>query len=272
MAMTLIAVSDGIAKHLMESYPPPQVVWARFMAHFATLAPFAIYIYRGKLLRQFKPGAQIVRGGLMFLSVLLFMLSIAVIPLGRAAVLFSISPFVVALLSRPLLGEQTRAAHWACIAVGFGGVLLIARSDGDWQVANLLAASGGICYAFYLLASRKLSGGAPAIVGGFFASLVGTLAMTPLMPAVAIAPLVVSDIALFSTVGVLVALAHYFLIRAFDFAPAVFLAPFVYWEIAAASLVGALLHGDIPDIRDICGAAVIVAAGIALLFTGESQK
>ena len=194
-AMTLIPSAEGIAKHLMDSYPPLQVVWARFAVHFLLLAPFVIFRYRGKLLREFRPRAQMIRGALMFSSVLLFMLSIAIIPLARAVALFAVAPFVVALLSFAILGERTRAAHFICIAFGFCGVVLIARPDSHvFEWANLLAVGGGILYAFYLVASRKLTGSAPAIVGGFFAALIGALFLAPLMPFIAIAPLAASHV------------------------------------------------------------------------------
>ena len=271
-AMTLLPMGDGIGKSLMDSLPPLQVVCGRFVAHFLWVAPFVIFYYRRRLLSEFNSRAQVFRAVLLFASALLFFLSIAEIPLARAIALFASAPFVVAALSFALLGERVRVAGVLCIVGGFGGVLCIARPDADWQWHNILAISAGVVYALFLLISRKYAGAAPPMVGSFYVGAVGGAILLFLMLFVDTVPPDNGQIASFALMGGLTALAHYFLARAFDFARAVFLSLFTYWEIAAGVIIGFLLHGDIPDIRDWIGIAVITAFGMALIVREDRES
>lgn len=272
VAMSFTGLSEGLAKSLMLSHSPQQVVWARFAAQFLLLAPFIIFRYRGKLLNEFNPRMQILRATPMVLAALLFGFSIAVIPLGRAVALFTVAPFIVALLSFAMLGERVRAAGFVCIAGGFGGVLLIARPDGDLEWGNILAIASGVAFAFYQLVSRKISGNAPAAVGGFFVAFTAAVGLAVFLPFINITSFTAEEFAILAGMGALNAFVHYSLIRAFDFAPAAFLSLFTYWEIAAAVIVGFLLHGDIPDLRDWTGIVVIVVFGIAMILQENRAK
>lgn len=269
-AMTLIPLGDGIIKNLMASLPPLEVMFGRFAAHFLWVAPFVIFRHRGKLIHEFHPRAQIIRGALLSAAFLFFVLSISVIPLARAVALFTVSPFIVAALSFAVLGERVRASHFIYIAGGFGGVLLIARPDAGLEWHNILAIISGVLYAGFLLASRKLPA-APAEVGSFYAAAVGAAIFLPLMFFVEIKPPSIGEIGLFAFIGGIIALAHYLLILAFSYARAAFLAMFTYWEIAAAVIVGWLLHGDIPDAHEWLGIAVIVSCGIMMILHGEKR-
>lgn len=62
--------------------------------------------------------------------------------------------------------------------------------------------------------------------------------------------------------GLIGALAHTLIIHAFRNASASLLAPFNYTLLVWAIFYGWLLFGDLPDLRSIFGASVIIAAGL----------
>ncbi len=267
--MTLIVLCEGVGKNLMQTLPPLQVFFGRFSAHLFVLAPFAAFACRGGLFSEFNPRAQILRGGLLAASVFLFMLAVSEIPLARASALVAVSPFVVAALSFALLGERVNAVNLICIAAGFGGVLLIARPDIGLEWHNISCIASGVLYALFMLVSRKFSGGAPGVARSLYVALAATALSLPLLAFVEIKPVSGGALAAFLLIGCMSALAHYLMARAFDFAPAAFLAPFANWEIAAAVVIGFAMHGDIPDIRDWIGIAVIVSCGLVLVLRGK---
>ncbi len=269
-AFTLIPLGEGIGKSLMASLPPLEVMCGRFTAHFLWLAPFVIFRHREKLIHEFHPRAQIIRGAFLSVAILFFVLSISVIPLARAVALSLVAPFIVAALSFAVLGERVRASHFICIAGGFGGVLLIARPDAGLEWHNIFAIICGVFYALFLLASRKLPA-APPEVGSFYVAAVGAAALLPLMFFVETKPPGAGEIAFFAVIGGVIALAHYLLALAFKYAKAAFLSLFTYWEIAAAVIIGLILHGDIPDAREWLGIAVIVFCGIMMALHGEKR-
>ena len=63
------------------------------------------------------------------------------------AILFS-TPFLVAILAGPMLGEWVGWRRWTAILVGFAGVLVVVRPGmGGMQWAALLSFGSAICYA-----------------------------------------------------------------------------------------------------------------------------
>ena len=270
-AMTLIPTADGIGKNMMDSLPPLQVICGRFVAHFLWVAPFVIFRYRAKLFNQFNPRGQFIRAAFLFLSAFLYMLSLAEIPLARAIALFAIAPFVVAALSFAVLGERVRAAAVFCIVGGFFGVLCIARPDTGFHIYNMVALVSGILYGFFILASRKVAGSAPPMVGSFYVGAVGGLSLSCILLFSETKPLDTHTLYDFVLMGGLTALAHYLLARAFDFARAAFLSLFLYWEIAAGIVIGFVLHNDIPDFRDWIGIVVIMFFGIVLIVRDKAK-
>ncbi|MDA0704818.1 MAG: EamA/RhaT family transporter, partial [Proteobacteria bacterium] len=54
--------------------------------------------------------------------------------------------------------------------------------------------------------------------------------------------------------------------KAFELAQASFLAPLVYSQIITGTLFGLVFFGDFPDVYTLCGAALIVASGLYIIW------
>ncbi len=90
----------------------------------------------------------------------LWFVAAAYVPAGQAAVLIYTFPLWVALLSPAIVGRNLSRGHWAAIAIGFGGVVLVSEpwssspgSGGLWPTAALLAAA--ISWALATLAFQR---------------------------------------------------------------------------------------------------------------------
>ena len=269
-AFSLIPLSDGIAKNLTASFSPWEVAFGRFAAHFLWMAPFVIFYHRAKLIREYHPREQIIRGLLLAASVVLIILAFSVIPQARAIALQMFSPFIVALLSFVILGERVRPVHFVYIAGGFCGVMLIVRPDIGLEWHNILAIISGVFFALFVIVSRKFTP-VPPEVGSFYVAMTGAVALFPLIFFIETKPLTISDIAGFTMMGGCIALAYYFMVLAFKYAKAAFLALFQYWEIAMAVIVGWIFHGDIPDSHEWLGIAVIVFCGMMMILHGKKR-
>lgn len=271
-ATTLIASLEGISKSLIGGgLPPVQVFALRFLAHFIILAPFVVYTYRRRLLAEFNTRPQILRSVFLAVSLFLFILALAKMPLARAIALVSVSPFIVAALSPAMLGERVRVINFVFICGGFGGVLLIARPDIGLDWGNILAVGSGAFYALFMIFSRKLPAKAPGLVSSLHVSVTILILVSPVVLFSELMPLTGGQAAAFLLLGAMSACAHYFMARAFSFAEASFLSLFVYWELAAAVIVGFLLHGDIPDGRDWGGIFIIIVCGVAVVWAGRKR-
>ena len=87
-----------------------------------------------------RPFLQVGRSALLLLSTVLNLFALRCLQLDEAlSILFS-TPFLVAMLGGPMLGEWVGWRRWTAIAVGFFGVLVVARPGfGGMHPAALLS-------------------------------------------------------------------------------------------------------------------------------------
>ena len=262
VAMAVVPFMDGIAKYLSRDYPVLQIVWARYFFHFLALCPVLLLRYPLKALRPARSGLQVLRGALLLFSTVLFFAAIATIPLADAIALVFISPLVVTALSPFLLGEQVGIHRYAAVFLGLAGALIVIRpGQGAFEFAALFAVGAGIVYAFYSILTRKLSGTAPALVTLGYTAVVGAVFVSLVVPFVWRSPDATAWL-LMAAMGIIAAVGHFFVIKAFELAPASFLAPFGYSEIVTTTIIGYSVFGDFPDAVTWLGIAVIIASGV----------
>ena len=118
---------------------------------------------RPGLLRTGRPVLQLWRSLLLLGSTMFNFMAFRFLQLDEAmAILFS-TPFLIAILAGPMLGEWVGWRRWTAILVGFSGVLLVVRPGvGGFQWAALLSFGSAVCYAFYNILTRMLSRSTPA--------------------------------------------------------------------------------------------------------------
>lgn len=261
-AMVVLPVMDGFAKDLSSRHPVTQVVWARYLFHLLAMLPIVLWRFGPRSLWPRRAGVQVLRGGLLLAATVLFFAAIAQMELATTLALFFVSPLVVTMLAAPVLGERVGWRRWLAVSLGFAGVLVILRpGSGLVQAPALLALGAGVVHGAYLLATRKLSGSAPPLVTLGYTALVGAVVMS-LVVVFRWVPPTPRDFGQMVLLGVLAALGHFLLIKAFDHAPATSLAPLGYSEIVTSTLVGLVAFGELPDGPTWFGIVIIVASGL----------
>jgi drug/metabolite transporter (DMT)-like permease len=181
------------------------------------------------------------------------------------SILFA-TPFIVAVLCVPLLGEHVGWRRWSAISVGFFGVLVVARPGfGGLHPAALLSLAGAVCYAFYVISTRVLSRTDSSETTQFYTNLVGALGMSVLAPFVWRTPDSLFIAGLMVLIGALGGGGHYLLIRAHRLAPASALAPFIYTQMLWTTTLGFLVFGDVPHHWTVAGGLLVIASGLYLL-------
>ena len=261
-AMMVVPLMDGIAKHLSATFSVAQVTWARYFFHLIILLPVVLWRHGAGALMLHKPLLQVVRGGFLLGSTILFFAAIALMPIADAIALVFVAPLIVTALSPFVLGERVGIRRWTAVTVGFFGVLVIVRpgmSAFHWGM--LLALGAGAIYAFYSLATRRLSGSAPPLVTLTYTALLGAVVMSAAVPFFWTPP-AASDIAWMALMGGIAAVGHFLIIKSFEYAEASLLAPLGYSEIVGATAVGYFAFGDFPDHVTWAGVAIIIASGV----------
>ncbi len=245
---------------------PLQVVWARYFGAFLLALIFLNPITRPKMMTTSRPLMQIGRSALLLASTALNFFALRYLQLDEAlAILFS-TPFLVAVLCVPLLGEWVGWRRWTAISVGFLGVLLVARPGfGGLHPAALLTLGSAVCYALYVISTRVLARSDSTETTLFYSNLVGAVAMLPVIPFVWTTPKNAFVVALMVLIGALGSGGHYLLIRGHRLAPASTLAPFIYTQMVWTTALGFLVFGDVPHRWTIVGGLVVVSSGLYLL-------
>ena len=265
-AVALFACLDATGKYLLRYMDPLQVVWARYLGAFLLALIFLNPVTKPKMMTTSRPLLQIGRSSLLLGSTALNFFALRYLQLDEAlAILFS-TPFLVALLCGPLLGEWVGWRRWTAISVGFMGVLLVARPGfGGLHPAALLSFSSAICYALYAISTRVLARTDSSETTLFYSNLVGAVVMLPVIPFVWTTPDSVFVVALMVLIGALGSGGHYLLICGHRLAPASTLAPFIYTQVVWTTTLGFLVFGHVPHQWTIIGGLVVVASGLYLL-------
>ena len=272
-AVACFAFLDTTAKYLNLHMSTLEVVWARYTGAF--LLPFIVSNpwTRPGLVTTARPLLQVGRSVLLLASTMCNFMALRYLQLDEAISIAFSTPFFVAALSGPILGEWVRWRRWTAISVGFLGVLVVTRpGPGSFQPAALLSLGGAMCYALYALSTRILARTDSNETTLFYSNIVGAAAMLPVVPFFWTTPTDALIIALMVVTGALGSFGHYLLIAAHRLAPAAVLSPFIYTEIPLMIVLGFLVFADLPNRWTLTGAAIVVASGLYILHRERMVK
>jgi drug/metabolite transporter (DMT)-like permease len=272
-AVASFSCLDATGKYLNHHMATTQVVWARyFFASFLTFL-FSNPIKHRGLMRTSRPFMQTGRSALLLLSTALNLFALRWLQLDEALSIIFATPFLVAVLCVPLLGEHVGWRRWTAIVVGFCGVLVVARPGfGGLHPAALLSLGGTVCYAFYVISTRVLSHTDSNETTQFYTNLVGAVAMTTIVPFVWTWPDDAMVAVLMVLIGALGGGGHYLLIRAHRLAPASTLAPFIYTQMVWTTTLGFAVFGDVPHRWTVVGGLIVISSGLYLLHREAVRK
>lgn len=272
-AVTVLSLLDTTAKYLSRSYPVMVVTWARFA--FQAIVLLVVLAPRSMpgLLRTRRPGMQIFRGIVGAAASLLYIGALSLMPIADASAIAFLAPLIVAALSVPMLGERIDVQSWIAVVCGFAGVLIVMRPGGDsFSWAATLALGGAVCFALYHVLTRKLAGVDPAPPTLIYPALIGTLILTLPLPFYWATPQTATHAALFVLMGLLAAVGHYIMIKAYDLAPASVIAPFTYSQLVVIIGLGYAIFDEFPDHWSMLGMAIVVGSGAFIFRHQQNQQ
>ncbi len=216
---------------------------------------------------------QFIRNVAHFTGQNLWFYSLAFIPLAQVFALEFTSPLWVTLLAPLVLGEKLTRTRAIAAALGFAGILIVARPGfSEVNVGVFAAAASAIGFAGSILFTKKLTRTETitcilfwltvmqAVFGIVCAGYDGDIAL----PSATTWPWLV-------VIGCAGLLAHLCLTNALAVAPATVVVPFDFIRLPVIAIVGMLLYGESLDIFVLIGAAVIFGANYLNIWT-ESRR
>lgn len=264
LAVACFSLLDTGAKYLTGHLPIMEIVWARYAFHVLCTLGFINPLREPGVWTSRRPMLQVMRGLLLVTVTVCNFIALHYLQLDQTVSIGFAAPFLVAILAGPVLGEWVGWRRMIAIAIGFVGVLFVARPGLQMHPAVLISLFSAACNAMYSLATRMLASHDNPRTTLFISGVVGTAAAAPFLLVAWEWPTAVQW-AMLAVVGVLGAGGHYLLILAHHHAPASVIAPFNYSQLLWMTTLGYLAFGNLPSSTTLLGAAVMILAGIYLI-------
>ena len=264
LGIFLFCCNDALGKWLLGTYSVWQMLAIRSAAAMLLLAPLLWREGRAVLAAP-RPGLQLVRVVLSVAESIFFFVAVTYLPLADTVTFYLAAPIYVTALSAIFLKEQVGWRRWSAVAAGFIGVMIALRPSAatlTWPA--LIAIVGSFSFAVFLIITRMLRGTSDAVmVGGQFAAMLVVSAVVAPFGWIAPSGL---DFGLMMILGVVAMAAFACVNRSLNLAPASVVVPYQYTMIVWAVALGWMVFGDAPDAFTLGGAAIIIAAGLYILW------
>lgn len=288
--IAVFSFQDLILKLLSGAYPLHEAMVVRSLAAI----PFLLLIVHrdggvGMLMTPGR-GRMLARGGMNFCAYTCYYLGLGGLPIATTVALYFTAPLFIACLSIVYLGERVTALRWAALLGGFAGTLLMLRPGvSGFDPAMLLPITASFFYGAAMVATRRLGGTETASAMAFYSNLtflIGALILSAIFGTgthadeshKALAFLLrgwvtptARDLALMATCGVIAAAGLTLLTQAYRIGQANVVAPFEYSALIWGLMLGWLVWGDWPNLTTWAGIAVLVGAGLLLLYSEGRQ-
>jgi drug/metabolite transporter (DMT)-like permease len=255
-----------IIKTLGENIPSYQLVFYRNVFAVMVLAPF---IFRQRLthVKTKRIGMHLIRSVSGLMAMYCFFYALANIELANAMLLKLTGPIFIPIIATLWIHEKVSLKTYLGIAIGFMGVIVFLDPTAEIQMASVIGLIGGALAAGAKVAIRKMSDTEPtARIVFYFAFFGALISSVPMMTNETYSPnnhewLLLIGLGLVGTVG------QFFLTKAYHMAPASQVGPFTYSSLLWASLAGWLFWDEWPASNVFMGAALIITAGLVILYS-----
>jgi drug/metabolite transporter (DMT)-like permease len=263
----VFALMDAGLKRLSTGYPAIEVTTLRAAASLPFLLAWIAWTRAWRRLGVHNPALYALRAALGILMLVTFVYSVSVQPLSDSYAVFMSAPLMVAALSRVVLGERVPPRRWLVIAVGLAGVVIALKPRGAGLVSpgGLAAAASAVCYALSVLSIRVLGRTDSNYAMVFWYVLLLALAAAAIA-APGWQPVASSHWPLIAFIGATGAIGQFLFTAAFRLAPPSTVAPFEYTALVWGLALDYAVFGLTPLPRVLVGGAIVIAAGLYLIW------
>ena len=232
--------------------------------------------YQGQLATGFRakqPLGHIWRGLMGTLAMGLGFAGLAYLPLPEVTAISYASPLMVVILAAMFLGEQVRLFRLGAVAIGLVGVLIvlaprlsISVSAGSREAFGAMVVLGSAMFAALaqvFVRKLVLIESTTAIV--FYFSMTATLLSLATIPFGWVWP-TRFEVGLLVSCGILGGIGQILLTSCYREADASLVAPFDYASMIFSLAIGFFIFGEVPTMTMLTGAALVVFAGILIIW------
>ena len=266
-AFLMFTVMNVFAKLLSANH---SVIEIAFYRNLIASVPFLVAAFafgrREILVLRSKPVLVGVRAALGTLSLVTTFAAFALMPMADTTVLLFTSTLFVPVLGVIFLRESVGPYRWSAIAIGFLGVIIMARPSGQvYALGIAVALAAAFMHAVLQIILRYLGRyERPVTISAYF-FIIGTFLCALPLPLIAVRP-TWAEIPLLLGVGLSGAAAQWLLSVAFRNARAAIVSVFNYSGIVWATLFGWMIWQEFPLPTVMAGAAVVIASNLLVIW------
>ena len=273
MVFTLMAISiKASAPHV----PPGQAVF--FRSFFAIPVILVWLALSGRLahgLATRNPLGHFWRGLVGTGAMALGFTALGMLPLPEATALGYAAPLLTVIFAAMFLGEEVRVFRLAAVAIGLVGVMIVlaprvtvvpGAGTALETVGAFAALMGAVFAAMAQVFVRRLVQSEPTSAIVFYFSVTGAaLSLLVTLPFGWVVPSA-REAALLVGAGLLGGMGQILLTESYRHAEASVIAPFEYVSMIFALLLGYFVFAEVPTATMLVGAALIVLAGLFIIW------
>ena len=268
-ATGFFAILFAAIRWLGPNFPVGEMVF--FRGALGALVVVAAALLRGgtSLLVTSNIGSHALRSSAGTISMFCNFAAYTMLPLADATAIGFAAPLFVVVMAALFLSERVHVWRWSAVVTGFIGVMLISGPEANLSRTALYG-------AMFALTGAALQGGAMILIRRMSAyehSL--TIAFYFMLTSAVVSLLTVwfgwqipnlSEALVLAIAGIAGGLGQIFLSFSYRYSEASVLAPFDYVAIVWAVVLGYFLFGELPAPDVWFGAAIVIAAGLLILW------
>ncbi len=275
LSVCVFVIMASLIKAVSDHVPPGQSVF--FRSSFALPVIVVWLLIRGELrhgLVTRNPTGHFFRGLIGASAMGLGFAGLGLLPLPEVTAIGYAAPLLVVIFAAMFLGEQVRLFRLTTVAMGMAGVLIVLSPrlsmgadplDVRETLGAVVVLGGAVCAALAQVFVRKLvqTEGTAAIV--FWFSITASCLSLLTLPWGWVVP-APHELAMLVAAGLLGGLGQILLTSSYRLADASLIAPFEYTSMLLAILIGMFVFGEVPTGTMLLGAAIIIAAGVLVIW------
>jgi drug/metabolite transporter (DMT)-like permease len=263
LSVCTFSVMDLLVKWSSD-YPTGEVL---FFRGFFGLLPTYFLIPKNKL-KTFYTTARLKEHLFRCLMGLMALIAIVValreLPLAVVVSLSYAAPLFITVLSIFLLSEKVGIFRWLAVLIGFIGVIIIAEPGfKGMNYLYFLPLIFCIGMAFVTITIRKLSTTEPIWLISIFFTITISIAGLATIPMGWVMPNF-QDFVLLGLIGVTGGSANLFLTQSYKLSEVSLVAPLKYLALIFAIIFGYLIWNEIPTVKTLIGASLVVLASLII--------
>ena len=281
IGMGFFSIQDALIKFVYNDAALYELYFGRTLAAIILLVSYLVLSKKKINLKTHYPLLTTIRVICFFFGFSFFYISLTYMTLATANALFFCCPFFVSILAIIFLNEKIGIRRWSAIITGFIGVYIVLDPDfSNFNYMKLAPIACAFCYAISMTIT-KITSDKDNVYTQMLHLYIGAIIISILFfiftgkgqfntfdnptfqfifrewftnPSYAW-PYIIS-------MGLISVLAFYFILNAYSIASPSVVSLFEYSLIIWAILIGYILFDNIPTLRTLLGALIIISAGI----------